>query len=148
LVEPMAQLIDQKGLRFSLAVRDLLRGYLLRLPTGQAVANELGFVAMTPNQILTAVNGTYRAEVQRRILEDPSTNFLERTPLWFYILAEAAYFGEGKRLGPVGSTIVASVLIGLVRLSKDSFLNNPEWAPMYEQFGLPEFFRLAGVLGV
>jgi hypothetical protein len=103
---------------------------------------------MTPNQILTAVNGTYRAEVQRRILEDPSTNFLERTPLWFYILAEAAYFGEGKRLGPVGSTIVASVLIGLVRLSKDSFLNNPEWAPMYEQFGLPEFFRLAGVLGV
>ena len=148
LVEPLAQLIDQKGLRFSLAARDLLRGYLLRLPTGQAVAKELGYVAMTREQILTVVEGTDRAVEQQRILEDPATKFLERTPLWFYILAEAAYFGGGKRLGPVGSTIVASVLIGLVRLSKDSFLNNPEWAPMSEQFGLPEFFRLAGVLAV
>ena len=151
LVEPLAQLtqlIDQKKLNFSLAVRDLLRGYLLRLPTGQAVAKKLGYLAMTRDQILTVVEGTDRAVEQQRILEDPATRFLERTPLWFYILAEAAYFGDGKRLGPVGSTIVASVLIGLVRLSKDSFLNNPEWAPMSEQFGLPEFFRLAGVLAV
>src|SRR5262249_29142249 len=34
-----------------LSVRNLLRGYMLRLPTGQAVARALGFSAMTPAEI-------------------------------------------------------------------------------------------------
>ena len=48
---------------------------------------------------------------------------MERTPLWYYILAEAAVLGKeegqnqegGQRLGPLGSTIVAEVLVGLIR---------------------------------
>jgi hypothetical protein len=44
---------------------------------------------------------------------------LQRTPLWYYILAEAAVLGGSQHLGPVGSTIVAEVLVGLVRRSPD-----------------------------
>jgi hypothetical protein len=47
LVEPLFELPDiqgvpQQGNSGRLAVRNLLRGYLLRLPTGQAVARSLG----------------------------------------------------------------------------------------------------------
>ena len=33
------------------------------------------------------------------------------------------------RLGPVGSTIVAEVLVGCVRRSEDSILRNRKWRP-------------------
>ena len=40
------------------------------------------------------------------------------TPLWYYILREAAILGSGDRLGPVGGRIVAEVIITL--LDRDS----------------------------
>ena len=46
-----------------------------------------------------------------------------KTPLWYYILAEALAVHEGTRLGPLGSLIVAEVLRALVRLSKPSALH-------------------------
>ena len=45
------------------------------------------------------------------------------TPLWFYILKEAEYRGEGDRLGPVGGRIVAEILIGLLRADPASYLS-------------------------
>jgi hypothetical protein len=58
------------------------------------------------------------------------TKFSERTPLWYYILAEAAILRKGQSLGPVGSTIVAEVLVGLVRRSPDSILDpDVDWQP-------------------
>jgi hypothetical protein len=57
---------------------------------------------------------------QRQVLE--ASGFDERTPLWYYILAEAEFLRDGRRLGPVGSTIVAEVLVGLIRRSPDSIL--------------------------
>jgi hypothetical protein len=77
-----------------------------------------------------------------------AAGFSDRTPLWFYILAEAAAAATG-RLGPVGSTIVAAVLVRLVRGSKDSFLRNKNWVPSLgngPHFDLSDLFRLAGVL--
>jgi hypothetical protein len=77
------------------------------------------------------------------------SGFSARTPLWFYILAEAARAGTG-RLGPVGSILVASVLIELVRRSKDSILGDHPWSPTLGptdgKFDLPDLLRLAGVL--
>jgi hypothetical protein len=63
---------------------------------------------------------THEAAVAAGVSEDQSTaleegGIEERTPLWYYILAEAKAKGGGTRLGPVGSTIVAAVLIELVR---------------------------------
>jgi hypothetical protein len=91
-----------------LAVRNLLRGYLLRIPTGQAVAQALGLTSLTASQIEAA------AASPEQVAELQSGGFTDRTSLWYYILAEAAH-GGGQRLGPVGSTIVAEVLIGLAR---------------------------------
>jgi hypothetical protein len=131
----------------NLAVRNLLRGYILRLPTGQAVARAMaaeGVLPLTADQILSV-----GAEIknQKSILEQ--TSFLERTPLWFYILAEAAYYSRGYHLGPVGSTIVAEVLIEVLRSSSDSILCDPGWRPTLGRtpgkFELEDLLRLAGV---
>ena len=159
LVEPLEHLTivsgqEEGGLAAKLAFRNLLRGYLLRMPTGQAVAGALGIPVLTEDQIKQGA----ASDKQRQVLED--AGFLERTPLWYYILAEAAVLGKeegqnqegGQRLGPLGSTIVAEVLVGLIRRSPDSILN-PEanWQPNLPSaqpgtFTLPDLLRFAGVL--
>ncbi|WP_433824913.1 LysM peptidoglycan-binding domain-containing protein [Actinoplanes sp. CA-015351] len=139
---------EKPDLAARLAVRNLLRGYRLRLPTGQAVATLLGFTPLTADQLLAAtgdVNGD-QAEALRK------GSLTTRTPLWYYILAEAAHEHQGERLGKVGSTIVAEVLVGLVRRSEDSILKIPGWRPTLPSakagtFELADILRLAGVLG-
>jgi nucleoid-associated protein YgaU len=134
-----------------LAVRNLLRGYRLRLPTGQAVAEFLGLPALTPAELEAAAANADQVQA----LQDGG--FLERTPLWYYLLAEAKHpqptGGGGERLGAVGSTIVAEVLIGLVRRSEDSILRMPGWTPSLPSaqpgtFELADLLRFAGVLPV
>lgn len=125
-----------------LAVRNLLRGYLLRIPTGQAVARAMGREPLTSAQIKQAAG-----QAQAQVLEE--TGFLARTPLWYYILAEAASHLP-DHLGPVGSTIVAEVLIELVRQSEDSILRQANWRPTLGaqpgRFTLRDLLQLAGVL--
>ncbi|WP_214366861.1 LysM peptidoglycan-binding domain-containing protein [Pseudonocardia sp. H11422] len=126
-----------------LAARNLLRGYRLRMPTGQAVADFLGLPVLTAQQIRAAAGPD-----QEQALQDGG--FLDRTPLWFYLLAEAEHHG-GDRLGPVGSTIVAEVLIGLVRRSADSILRTPGWTASLPAlkpgtFELADLLRFARVL--
>jgi hypothetical protein len=129
LVEPLEHLQnmegkDEPGLAAKLAIRNLLRGYQLRMPTGQAVARALqeklkgvrDIPVLSPQQIKAAAT----SNKQRDVLN--TSGFDERTPLWYYILAEAAFLRDGRRLGPVGSTIVAEVLVGLIRRSPDSIL--------------------------
>ena len=142
---------DPKGVRETppdasrLAVRNLLRGYRLRLPTGQAIADLLGLEALSKDQIRSAAGN----DAQRAALDE--SEFLTRTPLWYYVLAEAKALHNGDRLGPVGSTIVAEVLVGLVRRSEDSILKSPGWMPILPSarpgwFELADLLRLAGVL--
>ena len=158
LVEPLEHLQDlvgnqEQGLGAKLAVRNLLRGYLLRMPTGQAVARTLQeklngvreIPVLTPEQIEEGAG----SEEQVQVLRD--AEFLERTPLWYYILAEAAVLANGQTLGPVGSTIIAEVLVGLVRRSPNSILHQRNWKPTLpsqdqDAFTLPDLLRFAGVL--
>jgi hypothetical protein len=147
LVEPLFELrrVDgspELGDGARLAVRNLLRGYLLRIPVGQAVARAVDQVPLTAAQIEAAV-----PPGQAQALRDG--NLLERTPLWFYLLAEAAHHARGQHLGPVGSIIVAEVLLEMVRRSEDSILAVPQWEPTLGangRFTLPDLLRLAGVL--
>lgn len=147
LVDPLRFLLDEAGRPIqvapNLAVRNLLRGYHLRMPTGQAVAQALGLPVMLEADIRDAATGP-QVEVLRK------AGLLERTPLWFYILAEAAKYGEGNHLGPVGTVLVASVLIGLVSRSGDSILGEDEWTPTLGphkgQFTLADLLSLADVL--
>jgi nucleoid-associated protein YgaU len=127
-----------------LAVRNLLRGYRLRLPTGQAIAGLLGVPVLTEQEILAAAGDDEQRDALR------AGGFAARTPLWYYLLAEAGHHG-GDRLGPVGSTLVAEVLVGLVRRSEDSILKQPGWAPSLPavnpgSFELADLLRFAGVL--
>jgi hypothetical protein len=134
-----------------LSVRNLLRGYLLRMPTGQAVAKAMKLTPLTPAQ-LEAVAAKVKpsgGESQEDVLRD--TGFSKRTPLWYYILAEAAHHHKGQHLGPVGSTIIAEVLIGLIRRSEDSILRTKNWKPSLPsaekgKFTLADLLRLAKVL--
>ena len=120
----------------SLAVRNLLRGKALGLPSGQAVATAIGTTPLTNAQVgLTGAGWGGQA------------------PLWFYILKEAARAPRsGKRLGPVGGTIVAEVLLGLLKEDSTSFVNaDTPWkplrpiAPAAGRFGIVDLLRFAGV---
>ncbi len=158
LVNLLAQLKNVRGEtlrgdRARLAVRNLLRGYLLRMPTGQAVARalrrRLAGVREIPVLRPAEIKAAARSDKQVQVLKD--SKFDNRTPLWFYILAEASALGGGRRLGPVGGTIVAEVLVGLVRRSEGSILNVPDWEPSLPsdepgEFTLNDLLRFAGVL--
>ena len=102
---------------------DLNRGRALGLPSGQAIADAMGVTVLSGEQLrLEALDDPAAREALRRA-----------TPLWFYILCEAASeeFGDGGRhLGPVGGRIVAEVLVGLVEGDPDSYLYQcPTWRP-------------------
>ncbi len=149
VVEPLSSLTGEDGQRLdgtlaSLAARNLLRGYLLRLPVGEMVARALGFKPLSPGDIASVAEKANPS--QKEVLSAPL--FKNRTPLWYYILAEAAATA-GNKLGPVGSTIVAEVLIGMVRRSADSILAQPDWKPTLGKkpgvFNLFDFFLLADV---
>ncbi|HEV2869812.1 MAG TPA: LysM peptidoglycan-binding domain-containing protein, partial [Actinomycetota bacterium] len=122
-----------------------LRGYGLRMPTGQAMATRLGLPVLSPAELEAATD----SERQARVLK--ASGFLERTPLWYYLLAEARHHG-GQRLGPAGSTLVAEVLVGLVRRSHDSILDTPGWVPSLPsaqpgKVELADLLRFAKVVG-
>jgi hypothetical protein len=97
----------------SLAVRDLQRGQGVGLPSGEAVARHVGVKPLTAAEMgLGAVGWT------------------GETPLWYYILREAAVKASGNRLGPVGGRIVADVLIGLLDRDPASVRSaDPKWRP-------------------
>jgi hypothetical protein len=107
----------------NLAFRNLRRGVLLGLPSGQDVAKEMGkkipITALTPAEIATGPDGAVAAQ----------KGFDTATPLWYYILKEAQVRGNGERLGPVGARIIAEVFVGLVQGDEDSFLSQPGWKP-------------------
>jgi hypothetical protein len=109
---------EQEHLHF-LAVRNLLRGRLVGLPTGQDVAAKLGATALTPAEVA--------AGPQSDLLL--AAGFDKKTPLWYYILKEAEVKQGGLRLGEVGSRLVAETFHGLIEGSDYSILKQANWKP-------------------
>lgn len=104
----------------SLAVRNLLRGKRLNLPSGQDVAAAMGVTPLTEQQLFSDTG----------LGQDVLNDLTGRAPLWYYILKEAEVLGGGAQLGPVGGRIVAEVLIGLLAGDPLSFLSvAPNWRP-------------------
>lgn len=131
-----------------LAVRNLLRGYQLALPTGQAVAAALGVAPLTEAELLAGNRAAVNGALTRG-------GFTQSTPLWFYLLKEAEVRANGNSLGEAGSRIVAETLIGQLRHDPGSYLNVPGgWNPAQGVLlpsGEPivtikDLFRFAGVL--
>ncbi len=122
LVDPLQNLPNVPA-PSSLAVRNLLRGRSMGLPSGQSVARLMGFEALTRDEIkqCPSPDGAVAAE----------HGFDFESPLWYYILKEAQIQGQGKRLGQVGSRIVAEVFVGLLEADSSSFLvRNCRWQPI------------------
>jgi hypothetical protein len=131
----------------NLAIRNLLRSYLLNIPTGQTVAAAMQEKANYITPLGEVEMESVVTPAQKAVMK--VAGFFEQTPLWFYILAEAAYYNKGYHLGPVGSTIVAETLIGILRYSDYSILSNPYWRPTLGltpgKFDLEDLLILAGV---
>ncbi|KQR52466.1 hypothetical protein ASF88_13125 [Leifsonia sp. Leaf336] len=122
----------------SLAIRNLLRGKRLGLPSGEDVSLAMGIDPLTPAELFDGVG-----------LADATVSDLSgRTPLWFYILKESGVRADGACLGPVGGRIVAEVLIGLLAGDHLSYLSvQPNWrptlGPVAGEFTLSDIVNLA-----
>ena len=172
--DPLSHLPEFQGLpperkiEANLAYRNLSRGVGLGLPTGEEAAAALRIEPLKAHQIWSAGSMLYKEEEgeseikSRRAAMDEAKfadHFAGRTPLWFYILREAEWYGctkalpdsyrntsslaaedpadvaqehvnyGGQFLGPVGSRIVLETFIGVLWHDKQSFLHDPTWRP-------------------
>lgn len=134
------------GMMAILATRNLRRGVALGLPSGQGMAGAFGVVPMTAAQL---TSGLPAAEVN--VLNSSSGVLLNKTPLWYYVLREAAVVGGGNQLGPVGGRIVAETFIRILKRDASSYLNAPGgFSPMLPSaaagdFTVADLVRFAGV---
>src|SRR5262249_46680125 len=78
----------------SLAVRDLQRGQGVGLPSGEAVARHFSLAPLTSEQVGLRAAG-----------------WAGGTPLWYYILREAAVAASRNRLGPVRGRLLAPGIV-------------------------------------
>lgn len=119
-----------------LAVRNLIRGSRLGLPTGQDAADIMGLPKLSTADLTSGPEGPAVA----------ANGFEQQTPLWYYILKEAEVQGGGQHLGAVGSRIVAEVFVGLLEGDKNSFLSkNKGWKPTLPS-AVPGTFTMADLL--
>jgi len=122
----------------SLATRNLLRGRTFRLPAGEALAERMaehdalvGAKDLDCGPIVRIADaGKYPDDVAAVLRTLGSSFAMTDTPLWLYVLLEAAVHGDGfvtgtsgsgggDRLGPVGGRLVAEVVMGLLDHFRD-----------------------------
>jgi hypothetical protein len=143
----------------NLALRNLLRGKSMDLPSGQDVAMAMGVQPLSNKELMigkaavgdVATNLTIQDLIEQAIKEGRQSSFEKGAPLWFYVLAEslsdwAKLVSARKlanptvsdkelnaiptRLGEVGGRIVMEVLVGLIQADPNSFLSqDPLWTP-------------------
>jgi hypothetical protein len=120
---------DEGSAYSSLANRDLQRGQAVGLPSGEAVARELGVELLSADQVGLAGAG-----------------WDQETPLWLYVLKEAEVLEDGDRLGPVGGRIVGEVLLGIIDADPESYRSvDPSWRPTLPSHE-PGVFGIADIL--
>lgn len=138
----------------NLARRNLRRGYNLRLPTGQALHNYLKQQGALDTSPIADVSAIFDHKPNLRdFLRNVPSRMHERTPLWFYLLAEAEA-GGGERLGELGSWLVASTFVGVLLADPDSALSRgftPDHSPLRMADGstidsIAKWMRFAAVM--
>jgi hypothetical protein len=151
LVDPLSNLPvsvtgTNPGAFKSLAARNLVRGWRMRLPNGQSIARAIGVDPLDDADILIGSASDDAADIPA--ITKISVRFEDNCPLWTYVLAEAAHGfrtkpesevvrtsdGDKKidtpKLGDVGGTIVAETFAGMMLDDRNSFWNLwPKWEP-------------------
>ncbi len=103
----------------SLASRNLARGRAVGLPSGEDVARAAGELPIGAKQLGLRDWG-----------------WRGHTPLWLYLMREAALHGDGNRLGPVGGRILTEVVLGIVDADPGSYRRaQPGWRPTLSSRG-------------
>ncbi len=128
LVNPLEQLPGLPTAEANLALRNLRRGRMVRLATGQQMARFLRsrgvtVTALSRRQIRDGRDGVgldSLTQSQRRAL-------VRDTPLWFYVLREAE-FNRGRLKG-VGARIVAETFHRAIEGSQASIVRDHGWRP-------------------
>ncbi len=146
LANGLEALPGMTGMMAILARRNLLRGLALGVPSGQAMANFLGVPKLTTAQITA---GLPAGEVA--LLNQGGATLLQKTPLWYYVLREAAVIKNGDQLGPVGAAIVARTFVRMLKRDGSSYLHWPGGftpslkAKVQGQFTFADLLIFAGV---
>lgn len=125
----------------SLAARNLLRGLAARLPSGQSLY-QIAHVSIadqpTQQQLEIGQDGAVAARF----------GFSTSSPLWWFLLKESEVQLQGRRLGLLGSLIVAETFVGILRSDVRSILNAPLWKPRFlsagNVFRMPELIAAVG----
>jgi hypothetical protein len=136
-------------MQMNLAFRNLVRGRMVGLATGQELAAHIsglipgGIHTLTPDEIVGNDLTTLPAALKQELAI--------ATPLWFYVLREASLNlsnGPGTgRLGAVGGRIVAEVIHRAIEGSDVSMLRDPGFRPSLGPeagvFRMTELLRVA-----
>jgi hypothetical protein len=140
LVDPLARLpigsfggtgSDEGTIRANLAFRNLVRGRMLRLASGQQMAALLRsrgveVTTLTKAQLRDGAGGKGSAKLDE--LTGPQLDaFLRDTPLWFYVLREAEL--NGGTLTGVGARLVAETFHRAMEGSTHSIVRTPGFTP-------------------
>lgn len=118
LANGLENLPGGSGIMAMLAARNLRRGLAMGLPSGQATATALGIIPMTSAQLTSGLPAN-----EITLLNSNGGILLTKTPLWYYILREAAVLSNGNSLGPLGAKIVADTFVRLLKRDSESYLN-------------------------
>lgn len=140
---PLGAIASHKA-PISLMQRNLLRHITWSMPSGQAIAREMGVDRLNP------------ADLDELRVYDMDLE--KNTPLFYYMLKEAALVPStdigkntgGFHLGPVGGRIVGEVVMGLLQSDPASWVaKQPEWTPTLQNpgpaFRMVDFLTFAGV---
>jgi hypothetical protein len=118
------------GRALNLAFRNLTRAGMVRLASGQQMAQKFGITPLTPDQVIKGAGEGASFDAAPGQLDDSQKAFLgEHTPLWFYVLREAEL--NNGRLTGVGGRIVAEVFHRAMEGSSYSIVRDPAWRPSF-----------------
>jgi hypothetical protein len=140
----------------ALSLLNLRRGNKFALPSGQTVAKALGVESQTVTRAALKVRSAAQGDGMWKFVDMAS--FLDHTPLWLFVLAEAQrkivgkwadpggnngkdvaeipFFTEDEgaltQLGPVGGRLVLETLFGVLDADPRSFRNAAPstWKPL------------------
>lgn len=145
----------------NLALRNLLRGMSMSLPSGQDVAQLMGLIPIKDEKLRVG-KATNKADYEKSpTLVSLDSEFKNKAPLWYYVLAEAQHEWNEKggnedgssekappiQLGEVGSRIIVETLVGMLLDDGHSVLREaPAWTPSIgkgAKFDMPDFIKYA-----
>jgi hypothetical protein len=155
LVHPLGNLPPQIAKDpSSLALRNLERGWIFQLPSGQRVAEALGLPVIADEDLV----------IRKAIVDTPkwpiaeiASRFAGNAPLWAYVLSEAQVMSWKNvspqndipiRLGPVGGRLVAEVFASLLRGDPTSYVNTEHKFKPFPEFSHGRTFGLAELINV